>query len=49
LVNIGIPIDITVMAVIGYRLLSFWLMIPVGLLSLISLNRGKEKNKQIKN
>jgi len=43
LVNIGVPINITVMAVITYRLLSFWLLIPVGLISMISLSRNEAK------
>ncbi len=38
LVNVGLPLDITIFSVIGYRLISFWLMIPVGIHSAIKLN-----------
>lgn len=43
LVNIGVPIDITVLGVMGYRLLSFWLLIPIGIISMISLNQNGSK------
>lgn len=40
LVNIGLPIDVALLAVIGYRLISFWFMIPVGIYSAIKLEEG---------
>lgn len=43
LVNLGVPVEITITAVIGYRLISFWLMIPVGVYSTYSLNSGNKK------
>jgi len=39
LVNVGVPVDVTVMGVIIYRLISFWLMIPIGFFSALSLNK----------
>lgn len=38
LVNFGVPVEIAITGVIGYRLISFWLMIPVGIWSTYSLN-----------
>jgi hypothetical protein len=40
LINIGLPVDITVLSVIGYRLISFWLMIPVGTISGYKLEKS---------
>ncbi len=45
LASIGVPIDITVMAVIGYRLISFWIMIPIGFISMLSLNKDEQQKK----
>jgi len=39
LVNVGVPVDITIMGVIIYRLISFWIMIPIGFFSALSLNK----------
>jgi len=44
LVNVGLPLDVTILSVIGYRLISFWLMIPVGIYSALILNRNIYKN-----
>lgn len=46
LVNIGLPVEIAVLSVIGYRLISFWLMIPIGFYSAIKLNYKNETKKQ---
>jgi hypothetical protein len=40
LVNFGVPLEITVLAVIGYRLISFWLLIPLGIYSGLKLSNN---------
>lgn len=45
LVGFGVPADIAVLGVIGWRVVNFWLPIPLGGLAYLSLRLGPEERK----